>query len=105
MAIQAPAEIDDLRKIAALHLAVYEVRPHRTSARSVLPTETRPSWSDIQGFDMALHGAGGRERRLEAELTIQIRHRSGWAEPIDDCERRCLQEMEDKLKTLGVRRR
>ena len=86
-------------------LCVATYRDLRTIARSILPTETRPSSYDIQCFDMALHRPGGRERRLEVDLTVQIRHRSGWTEPIDDCERLCLREMEDKLNTLGVRRR
>ncbi len=74
-------------------------------ARWITPAEERPSLCRIQPFDAALYSVRTPNRRLEVELNIQIQHRRGWDEPIDECEKRCLTEMEQKLKTLGVRRR
>ena len=84
--------IDTYRNLAAI-------------ARWIMPTEERPSYYEISAFDMALHSARRPNRRLEVDLTVRIKHRKAWSEPIDECERRCLREMEDKLKELGVRRR
>lgn len=74
-------------------------------ARWIMPSEERASFYDISGFDRALHSVRTPSRRLEVNLTVRIKHRQGWAEPIDECERRCLKEMEGNLKALGVRRR
>ena len=80
-------------------------RDLETIARWIMPTEERPSYYEIPAFDMALHSVRRPNRRLEVDLTVRIKHRQGWTEPIDECERRCLREMEEKLKVLGVRRR
>lgn len=74
-------------------------------ARWIMPTDQRDSYYEILSFDRALHSVRRPRRRLEVDLTVRIKHRSAWAEPIDECERRCLREMEDKLKLLGVPRR
>lgn len=74
-------------------------------ARWIMPTEDRASYYEIPSFDRALHSIRTPSRRLEVDLMVRIKHRQGWAEPIDECERRCLHEMDDKLKALGVRRR
>ena len=80
-------------------------RDLETIARWIMPTERRASSYEIPSFDMALHSVRTPSRRLEVDLTVRIKHRQGWTEPIDECERRCLREMEEKLKVLGVRRR
>lgn len=80
-------------------------RDLETIARWIMPTERRASSYEIPSFDMALHSVRTPSRRLEVDLTVRIKHRQGWTEPIDECERRCLREMEEKLKALGVRRR
>ena len=87
------------------HRCVDTYRDLEAIARWIMPTERRASSYEIAAFDMALHSVRTPNRRLEVDLTVRIKHRQGWAEPIDECERRCLREMEDKLKALGVRRR
>lgn len=77
----------------------------RKIAQWITPAEGRPSSYEIRPFDGGLHGVPSPRGRLEVELRIQIGHRRGWDQPIDDCERLCLKEMEAKLKELGVRRR
>ena len=71
----------------------------------IMPTEYRPAVYDIESFDDSLHSPPSREPRFEVELRIRIRHRRGWDQPIDESERRCLDEMQSKLRELGVRRR
>ena len=84
---------------------VHTYRDLRQIAQWIMPAEERPSVYEIRSFDSALHSARAIRRRLEVVLGLQIKHRHGWDEPIDDCERRCLKDMEKKLKELGVRRR
>ena len=73
----------------------------RKIADAVLPTVERPSAYEISPFDNSLHSTGGRES--EVVLTIQLKHRHEYFAPVDDCEEKCLQEMVDKLRALGIR--
>lgn len=84
---------------------VQTCRDLKKVAEWIVPGEERPSSYTICSFDGGLHGVRSPRERLEVELTIQIGHRRGWDQLIDDCERRCLNEMEARLKELGVRRR
>jgi hypothetical protein len=77
----------------------------RQIAEWILPKEERPSVSEIESFDHSLHGERSAKPRFEVELKIAIRHRHGWDRPVDECEKRCLGEMEAKLREIGVRRR
>jgi hypothetical protein len=75
----------------------------REIAEWILPIEERPSRYEIQSFDRALHVAPSkRQRRNEVIVRIVIMHRSGFNRPLDDCENKCLQEMREKLKQLGI---
>ena len=75
----------------------------RRIAEWVLPLEERPSRYEIQGFDHALHMAPSkRQRRSEVVVTIVIMHRRDFNRPVDDCESRCLKEMRERLKELGI---
>ena len=75
----------------------------REIAEWVLPREERPSRYDIQGFDHSLHQAPSkRQRRSEVVVTIVIMHRNDFNRAVDDCESRCLKEMRERLKELGV---
>ena len=78
-------------------------RDLRQVAEWILPKEKRPSVYDIEPFDHSLHSARST-KRFEVELKIRIHHRHGWEEPIDECETRCLAEMEARLREIGVRR-
>ncbi len=72
-------------------------------AEWITPKEQRDSQYRIVPYEPSLHGSAKRRFRPEVRLALQIQHRQNFAEPIDDCERRCLQEMQDNLATLGIR--
>lgn len=72
----------------------------RRVAEWILPKEQRPSQYEIVPFDQSLHAAAGG--RFEVMLPIRIEHRHGFFGPVDDCEERCLKEMQQKLAELGV---
>jgi len=84
-----------------------ECRPVRHAlmliARSILPSDDRPSRYAIEPFDMAIHFSPRRKMRREIVLAIDIVHRGAFDRPIDACETRCLREMTEKLKALGAR--
>lgn len=76
----------------------------REIAEWALPADERPSRYEIQAFDHALHLASARRfRRKEVVVTIVIMHRDDFNRAIDDCENRCLKEMKERLKQLGIR--
>ena len=66
----------------------------------ILPKEKRPSEYDLPPFDQSLTQSG--KGPYEVVLRIRIEHRHDFFGPIDDCERRCLKEMEGRLAELGV---
>jgi len=69
----------------------------------IQPPNDRASWYRIEPFDASFHVApGGRGRRQEVVVTIQVLHRDTPNRPADECEKRCLKEMSEKLKKLGV---
>jgi hypothetical protein len=76
----------------------------RRIAEWILPREPRDSTYEILPFEPTLHETPKRRMRPEVALSILIEHRHKFNEPIDDCETRCLREMEKKLRELGVRR-
>ena len=62
------------------------------------------SFTRFNSFDQALHLTHKHNLQPEVVLTLKILHRQGFNDPIDECEERCLKEMEDTLTALGVRR-
>lgn len=72
-------------------------------ARSILPSDDRPSRYAIEPFDTAIHFSPRRKMRKDVVLAIDIVHRGTFDGPIDACETRCLREMKEKLKELGAR--
>jgi hypothetical protein len=72
----------------------------RQIAEWIVPKEERPSRYDLPPFDQALHGS--RKGPLEVILPIRIEHRHDFFSPVDDCEQRCLAEMEQSLAGLGI---
>lgn len=70
-------------------------------AEAIIPTDRRDSEYPIDGFDQSLRYAPERNNRPDVTLKIRIQHRSGFG-PVDDCERRCLLEMEERLRQLGA---
>jgi hypothetical protein len=71
-------------------------------ARWIIPREERASVHQIQMYQAAIRRAAQRHHRPEVSLSLKILHRQGYEEPIDACERRCLNEMEARLKMLGA---
>ena len=69
-------------------------------AECILPKGERPSQYDLTPFDQSLHGSG--KGPLEVVLPIRIEHRHEFFSPVDDCEQRCLKEMEQNLAEIGV---
>jgi hypothetical protein len=73
----------------------------RRLAEWILPKEQRPSKYEIPPFDQTLRASAGGP--FEVVVPIRIEHRHGFFDPVDDCEERCLKEMQGKLAELGVR--
>jgi len=76
----------------------------RRIAEWIIPREWRDSQYEIMPFDAALHETAARKLVPEVALIIMIGHRHNFTEPTNECETRCLLEMEQRLKQLGVRR-
>ncbi len=75
----------------------------RQIAEWILPREERPSRYEIQAFDHSIHIAPHkRKNRNEVVVTIHIMHRHDFNRPVDDCEDRCLKEMQQRLRELGI---
>ena len=74
----------------------------RQIADYIMPKEERASRYEIEPYDGALREAATRKFRAEVELRMNILHRHGFDQPVDDCEERCLKEMREKLAGLGV---
>jgi hypothetical protein len=79
---------------------VYEAL--RQIALWIMPHERRPSRYDIQIFDDALRYSKIRDFRPDVTLAVKIVHRDGFDQSVDACEVKCLNEMEEKLRTLGA---
>jgi hypothetical protein len=78
-------------------------RALRAIAQWIIPKERRDSSYDITPYDQAIHYDPSRRFRPEVTLQIGIRHRSGFGREVDACEVRCLREMTQRLRELGVR--
>lgn len=76
----------------------------RKLAGFIIPQgQNRPTFFEIEPFEPALRYASVRKNRPDVLLEIKIVHRSGLG-PIDDCERHCLQLMQNRLHALGAYR-
>ena len=73
----------------------------RAIAAAVVPEAGRPSWYDIRPFDAAWHG----HVRPEVILHVAVLHRHDGGAGVDDCQRRCVREMRERLRELGVTER
>ena len=74
----------------------------QTIAEGVLPQEHRPSRYDMGAYDQSIHYAPKRATRPDVVLPIKIIHREGFERPVDECERLCLKEIEQRLRELGA---
>lgn len=77
-------------------------RDLRRLAGAIMPAEGRPTDYKLQPFDRSFHLSPERKFANEVRLTMRIQHRHDYQDPVDDCERRCLAEMRDRLERLGV---
>ena len=68
----------------------------------VMPKEERPTVYEIEPYRQAISYTYARHDRPDVTLTIRIGHRSDFDRPVDACEVRCLNEMKQHLKDLGV---
>lgn len=74
----------------------------QTIASHIIPQERRPSRHDIGIYDPAIHYSPQRRWRPDVSLTVRILHRSGFEQPVDECENKCLNEMKTHLRKLGA---
>ena len=76
----------------------------RQIAEWILPRENRSSTYEVNIDAESLNYAPLRKNRPDVRLTIRILHRSDFDRPIDECEVRCLKDMEKALSELGARK-
>lgn len=69
-----------------------------------LPREERPTLFEIEPFEAALLYPVSGTPSIEVAMRIRLLHRADSLLPIDECQRRCLAEIEDRLRQLGVRK-
>ena len=74
----------------------------RAIALAAFPNEHRPTQYVIEPFHPALHMRPESAWAPEVQLTVHIVHRSGYLRPLDECERRCAEEIQKALRRLGV---
>ena len=74
----------------------------RAIALFTLPTEQRPSRYELSGFDSSFHLRPESNWVPEVQLTIRIIHGSDYFKGIDDCEKKCAEEIQGQLRALGA---
>lgn len=74
-------------------------------AEWAIPSERRPTLIEIEPFHPALYDSREVAGADEVALSIRLAHREGWDQPIDACEERCLKEIRQRLRAIGVRER
>lgn len=71
-------------------------------AASILPQDKRLSRYEVTIASRSLSYSHTRGDRPDVGATITILHRGPWDQPVDDCEERCLKDMEQALGELGA---
>ena len=74
-------------------------------ARAAFPRDSRPTQYEIDSFDASFHLRPEAEWSPEVQLAVHIVHREGYLRPVDDCERKCVEEIRSNLGQLGVQAR
>jgi hypothetical protein len=77
----------------------------RRIAREVVPSDERPSRTELEPFRPALYDSRVVPGADEVSVTIRLIHRDGYDRPVDACEERCLREIRARLRALGARER
>jgi hypothetical protein len=68
----------------------------------ILPREERPSTYEVSVNGQGLSYSPARGNRPDVQVTIRIHHRGDFEQPVDECELRCLKEMQKALSELGA---
>ncbi len=74
----------------------------RRIAEAVIPTEARPSRTELEPFRPALYESRVVPAADEVSVTIRLIHKDRYDSPIDACEERCLREIRVRLHALGI---
>ncbi len=74
----------------------------RAIALAAFPKEHRPTKYEVGPFHAALHLRPESGWAPEVQLTVRIVHRDGYFRPLDGCEKRCAEEIQKALRSLGV---
>ena len=74
----------------------------KTIIHSILPKDERLSKYEVTVDSQSLSYSHQRGDRPDVGATIRILHRGPWDEPIDDCQERCLKDMQQALGELGA---
>jgi hypothetical protein len=77
----------------------------RAVALLALPEEPRPSRYEFEPFDSSFHMRPESGWRPEVQLVLRIVHGHDFFAPVDECERRCAAEIQDRLRCFGVQPR
>jgi hypothetical protein len=74
----------------------------REIAHWILPREERPSMYEVSVETQALSYSRERGNRPDVRVTVRILHRTDFEKPVDECEVRCLKEMQQALGEIGA---
>lgn len=68
----------------------------------VIPPEERPTRVQLESTGPALYDSREVPGADEVAINIRLTHRETYANPIDACEERCLRQIRERLRWLGV---
>jgi hypothetical protein len=74
----------------------------REIAEWIRPREDRASVTEIEPFDQSIRYWSQHGKRPDVILTLKVIHGNDFALPVDECEDRCLKEMQQRLLEIGV---
>ena len=72
----------------------------RLLVSSGVPADVRACRYDIDPYHAALY-SGHEPATFDVRLTLRVRHREGYFDPIDPCVIQCCKEIREKLRALG----
>jgi hypothetical protein len=77
----------------------------RRIAECVIPGERRPTQIEFEPFHPVLYDSREVAGADEVAVTLRLAHRDGSERPADDCQERCLKEIRQRLRAMGIRER
>ncbi len=77
----------------------------RAIADAAFPKDLRPTRYEIEPFEAAFRMRPESQWKPEVQLTVRIVHRQDYLRPLDECEKRCAEEIQQALRRLGVQPR